>query len=80
MGDKREVILPSCSSAQNLANKFGDFFRTKNIRDGLQSIATNADIMNADVKFVGTPLKKFPPATEDEVHAKTSPGCCKQAF
>ena len=23
--------------------------------------------MNADVKFVGTPLKKFPPATEDEM-------------
>jgi hypothetical protein len=69
MGDKGEVILPSCSSAEGLTNKFGDFFtnKIKNIRDGLQSSATSADIMNADVQFVGTPLQKFSPATEDEV-------------
>ena len=72
MGHKGEIILPSCSSDEHLANKFSDFFMRKitTIRDDIdnhKSPISDAVVMSADIKFEGQPLTKLAPATQDEV-------------
>jgi len=72
MGHKGEIILPSCSSDEHLANKFNDFFigKSTTIRDNIddhRSPISDAVVMRADIKFEGQPLTKLAPATQDEV-------------
>ena len=72
MGHKGEIILPSCSSDEYLANKFSDFFKRKitTIRDDIdtdKSPISDAVVMSADIKFEGQPLTKLVPATQDEI-------------
>jgi len=61
MGHKGEIFLPSCSSDEYLANKFGDFVMTKftTIRDDInnhKSPISDAVVMSADIKFEGQRL------------------------
>jgi len=72
MGHKSEVILPSCPSDRDLANRFGDFFVNKitTIRDNISALnnTTNDNIvMTADIKFDGQPMTNFTPATQEEI-------------
>jgi hypothetical protein len=72
MGQKGEIILPSYSSGNDLANKFSDFFtkKTATIRDTIinnGSSMSDTIVMSADVKFEGQHLTHFKPATQDEV-------------
>lgn len=69
MGERGEVILPTHTSAEHLANKFSDFFTSK-IEKIRRSIGVANDItmaMDADTKFQGTVLNNFPPATQEEI-------------
>jgi len=55
---KGEIILPSCSSDEHLANKPSDFFMRKitTIRedsDNHKSPKSDAVVMSADIKFEG---------------------------
>ncbi|KAK2144742.1 hypothetical protein LSH36_734g01020 [Paralvinella palmiformis] len=72
MGHKSEVILPSCPSDRDLANRFGDFFVNKIIiiRDNISALnnTTNENmVMTADIKFNGQPMRTFTPATQEEI-------------
>lgn len=69
MGEKGEVILPSCSSVEKLSNIFSDFFANKinKIRENVQLTNSCSDVMNADPKFQGCHLTEFRLATEVEV-------------
>jgi len=54
----QEVILPSCSSDEHLANKFSDFFMRKITTsrddiDNYKSPISDAVLMSADIKFEG---------------------------
>jgi hypothetical protein len=70
---KGEIILPSYSSDEHLANEFGDFFVRKittvryNI-DNHKSPISDAVVMTANFKFEGQPLTILAPATQDEWH------------
>jgi len=73
MGLKGEIILPSCSSDEHLANKFSDFFMRKltTIRENIdnhKSPISDAVVMSADINFEVQPLTKLAPANQDEVH------------
>jgi len=72
MGHKSEVVLPSCPSDRDLANRFGDCFVNKitTIRDNISALnnTTNDNIvMTADIKFDGQPMTTFTPATQKEI-------------
>jgi hypothetical protein len=72
MGHKSEVILPSCPSDRDLANRFGDFFVNKitTVRDNITSVnnTTNDNtVMTADIKFDGQLMTNFTPATQEEI-------------
>ena len=84
MGHKGEIILPSCSSDEQLVNKFSEFFMRKftTIRhdiDNRKSPISNTVVVSADIKFERQPLTKLAPATQDEVHdiiIKSPPKSC----
>ena len=66
MGNKQEIILPSYSPDNDLANKFSDFFtrKTATARD----IIINNDLsMSAISNLQASILTHFRPATQDEV-------------
>jgi hypothetical protein len=69
MGEKGEVILPTHTSAKDLANNFGEFFTSKieKIRDSIKVSDPHSQAMDADVEFQGTVLREFTPATQEEV-------------
>jgi hypothetical protein len=68
MGDTGEVILPTTTSAEELANKFSDFFQTKidQIRKNI-SVSVDIPVLDADTLFEGISLHDFPQTTEEEV-------------
>ena len=71
MGNKREVILPSYHSEQQLTNTFGEIFMGKieMIRNNVCASGDmeNCDILRADIRFEGVPLTNFSPASIDEI-------------
>lgn len=71
MGQKGEIVLPSCPSDTTLANRFSEFFMNKiaTIRENINSAVTGNDtlVMSADVEFNGEPLTDLSPATQDEI-------------
>jgi hypothetical protein len=71
MDNKREVILPSHHSEQQLSNTFGEFFMGKieKIRNNVCASGDmeNWDILRADIEFEGVPLTNFSPASIDEI-------------
>jgi len=73
MGHKSEVIISSCPSDRDFANRFGDFFvknKITTIRDNISALnnTTNENIMmTADIKFDGQPMTTFTPVTQEEV-------------
>ena len=71
MGNKREVILLSYHSEQQLSNNFGEFFMGKieMIRNNVCASGDmeNCDILRADIRFEGVPLTNFSPASIDEI-------------
>jgi hypothetical protein len=70
LGDTNEVILPSNSSPQHLAQEFSDFFIEKietirnNIRFQTQSMSDTVDI---ESEYTGVRYAEFAPTTEHEV-------------
>ena len=76
MGNTRNVILPTFTSEEQLANTFSDFYITKvaTIRSNINIAATHdtcKTALEADVKFDGIPLEKFSPAIHDEMRPTT---------
>ena len=69
MGEKGEVILPTHTSAEHLANRFSDFFTSKieKIRQSIRVANDCTMAMDADAEFEGTVLQEFPLATQEEV-------------
>ena len=72
MVNKREIILPSYSPDNHLANKFSDFFpkRTATVRDPIinnGSSMSDTILVGADMKSEGQHLTHFRPASQDEV-------------
>ena len=72
MEHKEEIILPSYSSENDVANKFSDFFtkKTARIRDKIinnGSCMSDTIVTGADVKFEGQHLAHFKLDTQDEV-------------
>ena len=72
MGNKRELSLPTCSTEDDLANKFSDLFPDKGttIRNNISANTNDNNdntVMAADIAFEGQSLSKFTPTTPEEV-------------
>ncbi|KAJ8018259.1 hypothetical protein HOLleu_43846 [Holothuria leucospilota] len=69
MGMSADTILPTHSSVEHLANRFGDFFADKveGIVAEMGKSDVVADAMSSDCLFTGDVLASFDPTTEDEV-------------
>jgi hypothetical protein len=73
MGNTSERILPSHATADQLSNRFNDFFKSKvdTIRDSIRSTARHDDddacALDDDTLFDGVPLTFFEKATSNEL-------------
>ena len=72
MAHKGEIMFPSYSSYNDLANKFTDFFtkKTATVRDTIINnglYMSDTIVISAGIKFAGQHLTHFRSDTQDEV-------------
>lgn len=86
MGKNQQSPLPASSSETELSNIFADFFLNKvitireNLRKDILTDLSDDCFLDSDVRFSGTPLLSFRPASIDEIQsiiAKTPNKSCE---